>query len=481
MKFTVLIFAVICTFSLPAFAQEEDGQPVINWGRLESSGTLQSTREGALPKTLWEDQNRSDIVFLMSRMPAGADYLTAQNIKKRLLLSRSNADLIENDLPLGPPTNLFTLRLKRLIDMGLYEEAFNLYTATVEDPEFSELAELGILLMIKRGDLATACLEEKVLAPRWPDNLFWTQIDSVCNLKISDREAQDPIFIEGSTVLQALYTSPDYSVPATSVEDFSEMSPLEFSLVLYEGKIDYQPLETSLENLRDLPSSLLIAFYKDANIPEDLKQEIEIEAVSRSLIPGPIPQIPEELPVDITNKEILAGIARFLVNGQSVPGILTERLLASAPENPQNYAYLHALKALDATETDLNISVENWVKGLNALDLNKAEQVLAITTRLDNSNKTFNNPNLVYEKRLSLTLKGDYVMPSVGLIRQLDSAQNQKKTGMVLLTALNILNPEAGKLYPDVTDKVLESLLSVGFTGEAQILAREILARNMIK
>jgi len=480
MKFTALILAILCTVSLPVFAQEEDGQAVINWGRLESSGTLQSTREGALPKTLWEDQNRSDILSLMSRMPVGADYLTAQNIKKRLLLSRSNADLIENDIPLAPQTNLFTLRLKKLIDMGLYDEAFDLYTQTVEDPEFSELAELGILLMIKRGDLATACLEEKVLAARWPDNLFWTQIDSVCNLKISNREAQDPVFIEESSVLQALYTSPDYSVPATSVEDFREMSPLEFSLVVYEGKIDYRPLEQASEEMTDLPSSLLMAFYKDANIPENLKQEIEVEAVSRSLIPGPIPQIPEDLPVEITKKELLAGMARFLINGQSVPDILVERLLEFAPENPENYAYLHVLQILNATDMNLNISVENWTKGLNALDLNKAEQVLAITTRLDNGNKSFNNPFQIYEKRLSLTLDGDYVMPSVGLIQQLEGATSQGKTGTVLLTVLNILDPETGKLYPGITEKVLESLLSVGFTGEAQILAREILARNMI-
>lgn len=112
---------------------EETPPPEIDFVSIESAGTMSNVREGALGKGLWKDQKRSDILALLENLPARHKMLSLQRLKKNLLLSVTSADLIENDIPPKEGEDLLTIRLQKLIESGLYDEAYDLYTQNVDD------------------------------------------------------------------------------------------------------------------------------------------------------------------------------------------------------------------------------------------------------------------------------------------------------------------------------------------------------------
>lgn len=64
------------------------------------------------------------------------------------------------------------------MEMGLYDDAWELYTQrrTIRTV-FPPALELGMLLMVMKNDMATACLEEKVASSKYPKDKFFETLD----------------------------------------------------------------------------------------------------------------------------------------------------------------------------------------------------------------------------------------------------------------------------------------------------------------
>lgn len=81
-----------------------------------------------------------------------------------------------------------------------------------------------------------------------------------------------------------------------------------------------------------------------------------------------------------------------------------------------------------------------------------------------------------YEKPLDLTSAVDYVMPSVGLLDDLDKAESEQRLGeIILLSSIALRDAPPGKLYAGTFSEVIDGLVTVGLTKEAQSLAREVI------
>ena len=265
-----------------AFAQdkavENTEKTPVNWVEVESTGTMSSGKDGALEKTLWKDQKRSEIEHLLQKLPSAPALRSVLNLERRLLLSKTDSSLISNDIGPLRGNDLLIQRIKKLMDMGLYDDAWALYTLKAEEPYDVSIAQLGMQLLVMRNDLATACLEEKVFAARYPQDKFFKTLDKACSVTLGG--AATPKF-DDSAVLQSVYNDKAYGVSATNPQALAQMTDLERALVLANGKIRYEGLTSEI--LKKTPSGIVSLYLMDKNLPETAKAMVKAETDARGL------------------------------------------------------------------------------------------------------------------------------------------------------------------------------------------------------
>ncbi len=483
----------------------------VDWVRVESTGMIGSGVQGGLEKTLWKGAKRSEIETLLKNVSDAPALRSILSLQRRLLLSKTDASLMDNDKPLSPGNDLLIQRINTLIKMGLYNDAWELYTQKAEEPYDVSIAQLGMLLLVMQNDLATACLEEKVFSARYPKDEFFNTLDRACSKTLG--LSTTPKF-ENSTVLQAVYNDAQYSVSATSPTVLAKMTPLERALVLAEGKIRYDGLNADI--LKKTPSTLVSLYLMDRALPETAKTMIKAETDRRGLSryiksigvgeaykkaktlskdpedqwpliesalaeksnPGDaiifadmlLPLTPANLSTDTVEKVLSV----LLIAGKELSPFWAQEAKKHVAEKPILYIYLKAFEALTPT-ANLNLSQEDTKKALDTLKPADSTQILAILDTLDKNGEDVNNPLKIYDKYSGLTLSGDYVMPTEELANMLDTATEQKQIGITVLVILNTLYDKPESLYSETIRKTLYSMLNVGLIEDARMVGSEII------
>lgn len=269
---------LLLALALPFPLRAEDQKTAVDWGNVESTGTMSSEKDGALEKGLWNGQNRSEIEFLLQRLPETQALRSVLMLQKRLLLSKTDATLINNDIGPLRGNDLLIQRINKLIGMGLYDDAWKLYTQRAEDPYDASIAQLGMTLLIVRNDLATACLEEKVLSGKYPGDKVFGVVDRACAQTLGSDTA--PKFPE-DPILQSVYNDPAYSVPASNPQTLEKMNALQRALVQANGKIGYTGLTADI--LKKTPSSLLSLYLLDKTLPDKTRAMVKAETDARGI------------------------------------------------------------------------------------------------------------------------------------------------------------------------------------------------------
>ena len=155
-------------------------KPKVDWISVESTGVLSSAKQGALEKSLWRGQKRSEIEESLQKLPSRFDLRAALSLQRRLLLTRADTSLMIDDIGPLRGKDMLIQRINKLMDMGLYDDAWLLYTQRAENPYDVSIAQLGMLLLAMKNDLATACLEEKVFSAKYPQDRFFEVLDKAC-------------------------------------------------------------------------------------------------------------------------------------------------------------------------------------------------------------------------------------------------------------------------------------------------------------
>ena len=483
-RFLTLTLVALLALTTPAIAGE-------------GIGLISSDQDGALPKSLWRDQSRSEINFLLKNLPADSSLRSVQKIKRNMLLSYYDATSIKNDIEVKPGEDLLTLRLQKLVEMGLWEDAFKLYTKTTDDPgENHKLAQLGVILILTQKGLSTACLEEKVLASRFPDKDFWVRMDGVCSVELSIKEAADENFA-GSSVIKAIMTDEKFKVSAKNTEALDKMTFLEIGLLAAKGRIDY----TGLENYDKISPYILKTFLNDPNFPKANRESLEKVARQKFLLPESEPKKaeneentenkPEDSTENLTQSELTAAIAHKLKAGKPVEDNEVKKMVDLSTKNPENLFYIQILNETSPFQNyaDITGDVQESETALSTLLENdptgqKREKVNFLKSLLDKEAEFSNNPANVYEKQISLTPDGGYVMPTDGLTNWLRKTQEHQLVGLSLLIVLsNIDNNAYAKNSGDNPENdavnVLKSLSTVGLIDQAHLIAKEELANLM--
>jgi hypothetical protein len=530
------ILLMLCLLSFSAHAQEKakpdakdsvtvaaeetaEKKPPVDWIAVESTGTLASATEGAFEKTLWKGQKRSEIESVLQKLPSRFGLHSVLNLQRRLLLSATDAKLIENDIGPLRGNDLLIQRINKLMDMGLYDDAWDLYTQKAEEPYDVSIAQMGMLLLLMRNDMATACLEEKVFSTRYPKDKFFDVLDLACSETLGTDGGKKPQFPQNPT-LQAVYNNTSFSVSAATPDALAKMGDLERALVLANGKIRYDGLTAAV--LKNTPSTLVALYVMDRNLPDTAKNLIKAEMQRRGLswhtaalardplfkrakdlskdpedqwpileealvahsYPGELVPYADMLaggkPAQLSTENLKKVLGALLAAQKQLPDYWLKTAQRAAPENPVIYIYLQSFKSLTPSP-DATVNPQDFLAALQKLKPADMEQILAIIETLDKDAAFLNNPLTIYEKQASLTLEGNYVMPSQGLNMLLETAPGKKQIGITVMGVTNALAADPDRLYPGTVRQALESMLNVGLLEDAKLIGAETVASVLNK
>lgn len=489
----------------------------VNWVDVESTGTLSSAKDGALGKTLWEGQPRSTVEHLLQKLPNTVHLRSALMLQRRLLLSQTNASLLKNDIGPLRGNDILIQRINKLMDMGLYDDAWTLYTQKAEDPYDVSIAQLGMLLLVMKNDLATACLEEKVFSAKYPKDKFFGILDRACAQTMGASKA--PQFPD-NTILQSVYNDSSYSVSASNPQALIAMNDLERALVLANGKIQYDGLTAA--TLRDTPSALVSLYLMDKNLPDSAKAMVKTETDSRGLswhiasvardelfvkaknlskdpedqwpvlesamaaktnpadIAPFVDWIAKAEPKEFSTETLTKVLGALLASQKPLPNFWLDAAQKRAAEKPIIYIYLQAFNSLTPTP-QAKVKSQDFFKSMESLKLADSDQIIAIIESLDNEADFLNNPLKIYEKHSVLTLENNYVMPSIGLTELLETAPKEKQIGITVMAVLNALAAKPDNMYSGTVRKALYALLNVGLIEDAKLIGSETVASVLNK
>jgi len=519
------LIALLCLTPFAAHAQDkeaasasEEKRPAVDWIKVESTGTLSNVKSGALEKILWKGQKRSEIEFLIQRLPSTLHLRSALALQRRLLLTQADSSMIENDIGPLRGNDLLIQRINKLMDMGLYDDAWELYTQKAEDPYDVSIAQLGMLLLVMKSDFGTACLEEKVFAMRYPQDKFFKTMDAACAETMGGPAGGS---FPDSAVLQSVYNDKTFAVSANAPATLIKMNNLERALVLANGKIRYDGL--TRESLAGTPSAIVGLYLMDKNLPESALAMVTAEMEARGLrwhtasiakepkwkkamdmkkdsasqwplIESAISEkrnqadlviyygdmLSKAAPEQLSTATLKNALGVLLAGGRALPDFWLKEAQQRAPQNPLFYIYLQAFESLTST-VNTGVTSENLQKALQGLKPADSDQIIAIIDTLDKEAGILNNPLRIYEKHSVLTLEGNYVMPSLGLNVWLETAPDKKQLGITVLAALNALAAKPDNMYSGSVRKVLYSLLNVGLIEDAQTIGAETIASVLNK
>jgi hypothetical protein len=478
MRLFLSVLVAYLTFCVPVRAQETDifvetdETPVLQTNAPEGAGLLVNDTEGALPKGLWRLQPRSEITYLLKTMPAEAPFRSLQEIKRNLLISTYDTGEIENDVTLAVGEDLLTLRLLKLLQMGLWDDAFQFYTNTTKDPGQNEaLAQIGILLIFHQKGLSTACLEEKAFGPRFAA-AFWRQFDLLCAAELGGETGPTPQFPE-SSFLTDLYADPSFRVSAGNMDLLAGLSFLELAILNYKNRLDY----TDFTPTEAYPPYIIKTFMEDKQFPPALESQLQAVARFHGLLPEKEVVRPEYPPEGLENAgqdTLVAYVTPFVERDEQVPLAATERLRELSAPHPENIFYLQLLEQLGLTENSYNLPDAITAKAQNAFPQAFSKEVNLLKTWLDNGEEFSNNPGNVYEKQLSLTSDGVYGTSSDDWTQWLGKTTAHQFAGLSLLIVLNNNDNKGAR-----SQYLLSDLQQVGLIEQAHLIARDMLVRLM--
>lgn len=268
---------------------------------MESLGPLTNPLKGSLGDDMWTGSSRSVAQDFIPQLPNGDTLPAVQILARRVLLSNGDVDLLKSDKQPEAGHDLFTLRVKKLLEIGAYADAVNLYTLIEGEPGYEQLARAGVMALMFDGYPAQACLEVKAAhkvgdkSASESDN-FWPQIEAVCNyvqadslksIKGSTKEDTAPALppvtgIPGSKILTTLVSRADYRHNVSSADDLEELSEMERAVLRGMGRIDYSRLK--IKKIETIPSTILMMMAGDPNLPPEARLTLYIEATNRGLI-----------------------------------------------------------------------------------------------------------------------------------------------------------------------------------------------------
>ncbi|MDB5492319.1 MAG: hypothetical protein JWO78_2168 [Micavibrio sp.] len=345
---------------------------------LESLGPLTNPLKGGLGDDMWTGTSRSLVQDFLPRLPVGNTLPMVQWLTRRVLLSNGDTSSLRGDKSVSGGDDIFTLRLEKLLEMGAYSDAVDLYTLIEGEPSHDRLARAGVIALLSRGLPAQACLEAAAAhrgKAETPDSdSFWTQIDAAClyiqsesvrKLKDSAAAFASPVAsVPGSKVLTTLVNRPEYRYSISSPADLEELSVIERAVLRGIGRFDYSRL--GLRNLAEISGPALMIMAGDPNVPAGLRLRLNYEAAERGLLDDEgLGAVYEE----IAKQNQPTVVAANAEPSNSIEGRYIAALKPDAEGAERNSIVAAQLENLQGEQTTALLPFANWVPSVNPANL----------------------------------------------------------------------------------------------------------------
>jgi hypothetical protein len=240
-----------------------------NLNYLESLGTLYDIKLGALGIDTWNDSEYKTILTLIETLPDTNEYAPLYDIKKRLLLSKTDTKFLKNKYQ-NNEKDLFILRIEKLIEMGAFTDAADLYLNNPFKPHNERLVKAGVMALLYSKQTSLACLETKAFLKQFSDRSFWNELNILCEHHFGQEIKNAP----DSIILTNLINKTSYIYKPSTVEEFANLSLLEKVALFSENKISYKKLKN--QKLDILPLWMIALLLEDKNLPQRLKLPLTI-------------------------------------------------------------------------------------------------------------------------------------------------------------------------------------------------------------
>jgi len=336
---------------------------------LESYGLWRRPSEGGLGRDLWNKTPRSAILGALSVMPDQIEDPIQQQIAFGVLLSETNARLIENDIAVTSGKDLLTLRLQKLLEMGAYPQAAELFTMIDDTAYHPDLAFAGITALLASGQKSLACLEAKSAQEKFAHDRRFAQASAYCDLDNNEelREtAQDILKDAQSDLLERLGKGRDID-RSYDADDFQKLSSFELGILGAQQAIELDDTKTS--DLRAIPPQHVLLLLTQDKLSEKQRFLLTEQAVRWGLKSyEDLQELSKETDIPAENTPEWLELAAFYqqlsdaARGQNSWNILTQAFAAT----PQDALYrlfpfanhIESARTDQATLSDMRIALQ---------------------------------------------------------------------------------------------------------------------------
>jgi hypothetical protein len=186
--------------SIAAATVEKDDETIID---KDSLGLIEKAPEGAINADMWKEFSRNSLNASLTNPLLKTSSPTMNNLLRRALISKTDSSVLNADRASAITEGgvsalsktLFEIRLNALIHNGFYDDVLKLYRKLGDEGTSNPIyAILGVKSMIGAGQMGTACLENRVIAPAQKlesEKQFWSEVTQFCDTLLSPASAQD--------------------------------------------------------------------------------------------------------------------------------------------------------------------------------------------------------------------------------------------------------------------------------------------------
>ncbi|MEK7801692.1 MAG: hypothetical protein AAB276_04480, partial [Pseudomonadota bacterium] len=422
-------------------------------------------------------------------------------------------------------SDLYSLRLMKLVEIGDFSDALNLYKLNESAPPSPSAARAGVEAMIGEGQMAVACLEQKALAKNLQTDTpnLWKNLDLFCHSLFGPATSSgedDNLRLDDASRVFATIAA--LKIPS-SIKDIESVSSPVLLVQLRLGQLNSLLKDkANILSLTDRSLAILIgAKSHDYDIyfsllNEGLRRGIVSEADTNQALAMSV-----ESAVENKNKSASKVLANkwanflklynaknFTANPQIVDDLvrLDARNLLSFKlnvyENATNLEKFNSNNGCNIlillAQTNHTLPIQ-WVQTCFPLIKGEStvlgEKLLTDFLLLDMTTNTPYRSMLLpilssfspvpwskeewdknYDNLFSLTASGNYVMPMEDNLSNLKKSADKKLAGQVVIESINILSGvKMTEIHPPALLKIFQALDSVGLNEETVSLAREVL------
>lgn len=459
----------------------------------------------------WSGTTRQDLAAFFSTPSIANQSKTARELALKAALAPI-ASLPESK---NPDENIYALRLKKLVDLGSFDDAQKLYKMNESDPPTPLAAQSGIEASLGHGEIAVACLDQKTFdAPlKAKDEVFWGHLETFCQALLGPVAGNDDLLRLGNA--SRAYTEIVKPV-VSNVDDINKLDVISTIALSESGKlVDYLNAPEKLKAIDDKHIGILMSYAKPSYAALPLLGEcltrgitpyskaiefmkaIDLKDVSspynaflKEYFKNPTPVVSDQLLALTTDKTREALIMPlYAVPEMAIPNdhkLLSLRLMALTQQDlavglvQQAYGIADSSSVGESSDSAhksgeeilIKLLIEKSKSGEKAGLVNANPTLLA----LDYANYPQKDAKDAYDNLLNLTPSGNYVMPIGDILSSLKKSANKKQINQVVIRSLTLINDKPlEQLHPAALYQILEALNSAGLNEETMALTREVL------